>query len=151
MMAMPFRRSPCGAARATRPALLVHTGLAVAIAIGAAACGGSGGGSDAAGDTPMSEAGARGHAIAKSNGCAGCHGSDGQGGVGPTWVGLYGSEVELADDTTVVADDEYLERAISDPGADIVKGASVKMPSNDLSDEQIADVIAYIRDLSTTP
>jgi mono/diheme cytochrome c family protein len=148
-MAMRFRHSPSRAAGTTHPAFLVPAAFVVAIAIGAAACGG--GGSDGASNPPLSEAGARGHTIAKSNGCAGCHGADGQGGVGPTWVGLYGSEVELADDTTVVADDEYLTRAISDPGADIVKGASVKMPSNDLSDEQIADVVAYIRDLSTTP
>jgi cytochrome c oxidase subunit 2 len=150
-MAMRFRHRPSGLLCTTRPLRLVPAGLIVAITIVAAACGGSGGGSDAASDTPLSDAGARGHTIAKSNGCAGCHGTDGQGGVGPPWVGLYGSDVELADDTTVVADDEYLARAISDPGADIVKGASVKMPSNDLSDEQIADVIAYIRDLSTTP
>ena len=148
---MRFRPPPSGLACTTRPTRLVPAALIVAMAIVAAACGGSGGGSDAAGETPLSDAGARGHAIAKSNGCAGCHGTDGQGGVGPAWVGLYGSDVELADDTTVVADDEYLARAISDPGADIVKGASVKMPSNGLSDEQIADVIVYIRDLSTTP
>ena len=150
-MAMRFRPRPSGPLRTTRPTRLVPAGLIGAIAIVVASCGGSGGGSDAASDAPLSDAGASGHAIAKSNGCAGCHGSDGQGGVGPAWVGLYGSDVELADDTTVVADDEYLARAIKDPGADIVKGASVKMPSNGLSDEQIADVIAYIRDLSTTP
>ena len=99
----------------------------------------------------LSEDGARGQDIAKSNGCAQCHGSSGQGGVGPSWVGLYGSDVELEDGTIVVADDEYLARAISDPSADIVAGASVIMPSNGLSDDEIADVIAYIRDLSTTP
>ena len=128
-------------ARAAGPALLL------AIVAGVAACGGSGGDSD----VELSEAGARGEDISKSNGCAQCHGSSGQGGVGPAWVDLYGSDVELEDGTIVVADDEYLARAISDPSADIVAGASVIMPSNGLSDDEIADVIAYIRDLSTTP
>ena len=50
----------------------------------------------------------------------------------------------------MIADDDYLARAISDPGAEKVEGASVAMPSNGLSDEEVADVIAYIRDLDVT-
>ena len=69
----------------------------------------------------------------------------------PTFVGLYGSQVELEDGTFVTADDAYLARAISDPSAEIVKGSGVVMPPNDLSDDEIADVIAYIRDLSQEP
>lgn len=111
----------------------------------ASACGSSGDGSDVA----LSDAGARGRDISNSNGCAACHGSDGQGGAGPAWVGLYGSDRQLEDGTTVTADEAYLTRAISDPGADIVDGATVVMPGNRLSDAEIADVIAYIRDLST--
>lgn len=121
--------------------------LLLAIVAGVAACGGSGGDSDVV----LSGAGARGQDISKSNGCAQCHGSSGQGGVGPAWVDLYGSDVELEDGTIVVADDDYLARAISDPSAEIVADASVIMPSNGLSDDEISDVIAYIRDLSTTP
>jgi cytochrome c oxidase subunit 2 len=123
------------------------TGFLLALSVVAfAACGGSDGGSG--GGAELSEAGARGQTISRSNGCSGCHGTSGQGGVGPAWVGLYGSQVELDDGTTVVADEEYLARSISDPGAEKVKDASVVMPSNGLSDEEIADVIAYIRDLS---
>jgi cytochrome c oxidase subunit 2 len=129
-----------------RAARAASTWLIVALVIGVTACGDSSDGPDVA----LSEAGASGQNIATSNGCATCHGSDGQGGVGPTWVGLYGSEKELEDGTTVTADDAYLTRAIADPGAEIVKGATVVMPGNGLSDAEIADVIAYIRDLSTT-
>ena len=109
------------------------------------ACGGSG--SDGGGGG-LSAAGERGQDISRRNGCASCHGTDGQGGIGPAWVDLYGAEVELDDGTTVIADEDYLARAISDPGAEKVKDATVAMPSNGLSDEEIADVIAYIRDLS---
>jgi mono/diheme cytochrome c family protein len=124
---------------------VANVGLVTTVVVVAAACGGSSDGSDAA----LSPAGARGQDIAKSDGCTACHGSNGQGGVGPSWVGLYGSEVELEDGTTVTADDDYLTRSIADPGANIVKGSTVIMPNNGLSDAEIADVIAYIRDLST--
>ena len=93
----------------------------------------------------------RGQDVAQSNGCAACHGNSGQGGVGPAWVGLYGSDVELEDGTTVVADDDYLTRAITDPGAEIRADSNVPMPKNRLNDDQVADVVAYIRDLSGDP
>lgn len=115
-----------------------------ALAFGAAACGDDGGGSGPA----LSEAGARGKQLAASSGCAGCHGSDGQGGVGPTWQGLAGSDVELADGTTVVADEEYLVRAIVDPSADLLADFAVQMPSNNLDDAQVADIVTYITELA---
>ena len=99
-------------------------------------------------DATLSEAGERGKTIAASSGCAACHGADGQGGVGPGWVGLAGSQVELADGTFVVADDAYLDRAIRDPAAEIRAGYNLRMPTNGLSDDEIADVIAYIHELS---
>ena len=114
------------------------------LVVGAAACGDDGGG-DAA---TLSEAGRRGRQISNQNGCASCHGSDGQGGVGPTWEGLAGSEVELDDGRVVVADDEYLRRAIVDPSAERTAGYTLQMPQNQLSDSEVDDVIAYIRDLS---
>ncbi len=120
-----------------------------------AALAGCGAGSDSSssdgGSVQLSEAGQRGQEVARSNGCAGCHGTAGQGGVGPAWVDLYGSNVELKDGTRVVADDDYLARAITEPGADVVAGSSVQMPKNKLNDDQVADVIAYIRDLSGVP
>jgi cytochrome c oxidase subunit 2 len=57
--------------------------------------------------------------------------------------------VVLTDGRVVVADDEYLRRAIVDPDAEIVAGYSLKMPRNSLSDAEVDDVIAYIHDLST--
>lgn len=97
----------------------------------------------------MSDTGARGRSIAINNGCAACHGTDGQGGSGPTWQGLAGSEVELLDGTFVVADDAYLTRAITDPGDDLRAGYSLQMPENNkLTDGEIADIVAYINEIS---
>jgi cytochrome c oxidase subunit 2 len=88
--------------------------------------------------------------VSNSNGCASCHGTDGQGGAGPKWVGLAGSDVTLEDGIVVVADDDYLRRAVVDPSAEIVAGYTLKMPENSLGDDEVADVIAYIHDLGQT-
>lgn len=115
-----------------------------ALAVGATACGGGGGESG----PELSEAGARGKSLSTSSGCAGCHGANGQGGVGPTWQGLAGSERELAGGTIVIADEAYLVRAIKEPEADLLADYAVQMPRNNLDDQQVADIVAYINDLA---
>ena len=93
---------------------------------------------------------ARGRSIGRTNGCAACHGTHGEGGVGPAFTGLYGSAVTLADGSTVVADEAFLAESIRTPAASKVAGYDVDMPSNDLDDDEIAAVIAYIRALAVT-
>jgi cytochrome c oxidase subunit 2 len=110
----------------------------------AAACGGS----SRAELSPEGESGRR---IANTSGCASCHGADGSGGVGPKFIGLYGSQVTLADGSTVIADDEYLRRSITDPAAELVEGYAVIMPVSGLSDDEIEEVLAYIRELGPPP
>ena len=90
----------------------------------------------------------QGRELARTNGCAACHGSDGQGGVGPAFAGLYGSQVALADGTTVTADETFLTEKIRTPGATKVAGYDIEMPDNDLDDAQIAALVAYIRALA---
>ena len=100
------------------------------------------------GDGPsLSAAGEAGRNTMRTNGCASCHGADGQGGVGPAFQGLYGTEVELADGSTVVADDDYLYTSINEPGAQIHAGYRVPMPPNNLTDAEIAEIIDYIREI----
>jgi len=43
--------------------------------------------------------------------------------------------------------DEYLTLAIVDPGAELRAGFSLRMPSNNLTDAEIADVVAFIKTL----
>lgn len=95
----------------------------------------------------LSPAAAEGRAIAQEAGCVSCHGADGGGQVGPAWKGLAGSAVSLADGTTVLADTEYLTRAITDPDAEMVEGYTIRMPENTLSDAEVASVVAYIEEL----
>lgn len=112
----------------------------LALAIGLGACGD---------DSGLSEVAERGKNTALSNGCASCHGASGQGGVGPTWVDLAGSDRELKDGTTVVADEAYLIRSILEPNAEEVAGYTIAMPVNGLEEAQAADVVAYIEELTT--
>jgi mono/diheme cytochrome c family protein len=90
----------------------------------------------------------RGAEIAEDSGCSACHRSEA---VAPAFERLYGSTVELDDGSTVVADEEYLTRAITDPGADIVAGYAAAMPDNDLTDDEVASVVAYLRELGGSP
>lgn len=90
----------------------------------------------------------RGEALAVANGCLGCHTIDGGAGTGPTWLNLYGRQEQLADGTSVIVDDAYIHESILDPQAKIVAGyESVFMPAYDFTDEQIADIIAFIKTL----
>lgn len=121
--------------------------LAAPVVLGSvvAGCGDDGG---RATGTSLSAAAESGRDISRDEGCAACHGRDGQGGIGPTWTGLAESTVELDDGRAVTADTAYLTRAIVDPSAEKVDGYAVEMPVNDLSDAEIASVIAYIEELS---
>lgn len=51
-----------------------------------------------------------------------CHSVDGSASVGPTWKGLYLSQVKLSDGSVVAADEPYLRESISEPGAKTVDG-----------------------------
>jgi cytochrome c oxidase subunit 2 len=114
---------------------------AVAFVIGLSSCGD--------GTSNLSEVAQRGKDTALSNGCASCHGVEGQGGVGPTWIDLAGSDRELQDGTTVVADDAYLVRSILEPRVEEVVGYTIAMPANGMTEAQAADVVAYIKELTT--
>jgi len=93
----------------------------------------------------------RGKKWAAEFGCAACHSADGTQVVGPTWKGLYDHDVTLANGQTVKADEAYLKESIFNTNAKIVKGfAPGLMPQNfreRLSDDQINDIIAYIKSL----
>jgi cytochrome c oxidase subunit II len=81
-------------------------------------------------------------------GCLSCHSVDGGASAGPTWKGLFGSDVQLTDGSTVKADEAYLTESIKKPDAKIVKGFGNNMPSfANLNDKQVKDIVAYIKTL----
>lgn len=114
--------------------------LATALLLLAAGCGGDDG--DAAADlTPLQREGLE---LVREKGCQSCHGTGGSGGIAPAWTGLLGSQVELAGGSVVTVDRAYLERAITEPQADLVAGYTLRMPKVDLTDDEVDAVIAYI-------
>lgn len=90
----------------------------------------------------------RGKALVAANGCAACHSINGAAGIGPTWFGLYGRQERMTDGTVITVDDAYIHESIKAPQAKIVAGFENQlMPVYDFNDEQIADIIAYIKTL----
>jgi cytochrome c oxidase subunit 2 len=89
-----------------------------------------------------------GQLLVAANGCAACHSINGAAGIGPSWFALLNSEVELADGTSVTADDAYITESIKTPQAKIVAGfGTQQMPQYTFTDEQIANIVAYIKTL----
>jgi cytochrome c oxidase subunit 2 len=82
--------------------------------------------------------------------CVTCH-QEPDAGRGPSLRGLLGNRVELASGETVIADESYVRESILDPTAKVVKGYMPLMPTfaGQVSEEQIAKLIEYIRSLST--
>ncbi|HSR29996.1 MAG TPA: cytochrome c oxidase subunit II [Anaerolineae bacterium] len=99
------------------------------------------------GEMAPAELGAR---LVSEQGCLSCHSIDGSILVGPSWLGLYGSERQLEDGSTVVADDTYLLNAILNPGDQVVTDYPNIMPAaySFLSDEELSAVVEYIKTLN---
>jgi cytochrome c2 len=111
----------------------------------------TGGTSTAATTTTQAPAGdaANGKSLYTSLGCVGCHSLDGTKGTGPTFKGLAGSQVKLADGSTVTADDAYITESIADPDKQVVQGfqpgiMSAVIKPGAVSDQDIRDLVAYI-------
>jgi cytochrome c oxidase subunit 2 len=88
----------------------------------------------------------RGLAVANANACTACHTLNGARGIGPSWVGIYGSTQKLADGSTALVDDAYLE-----PAAQIVEGFDNVMVPAPVTEAQVMDIIALIKELQDGP
>jgi mono/diheme cytochrome c family protein len=122
--------------------------LAAAAAPAPAAVGAQAGESEP--DSEHADPAAEGAQLVKDVGCTACHSTGTNTLVGPGWGGVYGSNVELSDGSTVKADDAYIEESMVNPNAKVVKGfAQGLMPSYAalLTEEQRKAIVAYIRTL----
>lgn len=80
-------------------------------------------------------------------GCHACHG-DTDSEVAPTLEGVWGSEVTLSDGRTVVVDEVYVRKSLTDPSADIVDGFEPRMPTFTLTDSEVDRLVDYVRSRS---
>lgn len=88
---------------------------------------------------------------AQTYGCVVCHSVNGNEGVGPTWLDLFGHEVSLNDGSVVTADEAYLHLSIFEPNAQIVAGFQGGIMPQDFTEKltelQIQQIIAFIMSL----
>ena len=96
----------------------------------------------------LSASAANGLKLAQNNGCASCHGSDFGGGTGPTWQGIIGNTVAFKGGESGIIDRAYLIESIKYPEKKKHVGYSVVMPTNNLTDAEISDIVDYIEALS---
>jgi cytochrome c oxidase subunit 2 len=91
---------------------------------------------------------AQGRELSQARGCLACHSIDGAASIGPTWKNLYGKTETLIGGATVVVDDAYLQKSITEPNAQVVQGFQPLMPPATFNEQEMSAVIAYIKELS---
>jgi cytochrome c oxidase subunit 2 len=84
-------------------------------------------------------------------GCGACHKTDGSSQVAPTWKGLFGKQekvIENGKEITITVDEKYINESIKTPQQKLTVGfEKTPMPVFPLTDEEIAQVTAFIRTL----
>lgn len=82
-------------------------------------------------------------------GCNTCH-QDRDTVVAPSLRGLFGSQVQLADGRTIVADEDYIRTQVLDPGNMVTVGFQPVMPTfrGQVTEEEILQLIGYIQSLA---
>ena len=82
-------------------------------------------------------------------GCNACHSIDGSQLVGPTWLGLYGTEEALEGGGTATVDEAYIVESIKEPNARITKGFTAGlMPATlGVTDDEILHIVEYMKTL----
>jgi cytochrome c oxidase subunit 2 len=89
-----------------------------------------------------------GYKLMDANLCLACHSTDGQAGIGPTLKGVYGRTEKLKDGSTVTVDDAFIHAKILHPEARIITGTyEQEMPKTDLTDQEIDQIIDYLKTL----
>src|SRR5437762_6657119 len=87
--------------------------------------------------------------------CVACHTADGSAGAGPTWKGLFGSQVPLDNGQTVPGDEAYIRESILQPDAKthkgfakgVMAGTVTQFESQIQSGSNLDALLAYIKSL----
>ncbi len=90
--------------------------------------------------------------LLQTKGCTACHSTDGSQMIGPTFKKIFGKQVTVlveGKEKNLVADEDYLRRAILHPQMEIVKGYNPLMPSQEgqISEEELMTIIQYLKEL----
>ncbi|MCM2269496.1 MAG: cytochrome c oxidase subunit II [Thermoanaerobaculia bacterium] len=89
----------------------------------------------------------QGRKIYERLGCEECHAAGSE--LAPSLAGLFGRDVQLANGTTVRADETYLRESILDPDAKLVAGYDAAMSSyrGQAGEEELLALIGYLKSL----
>ena len=95
---------------------------------------------------------AQGAARFREYGCSGCHGPSASVHA-PKLEGLFGRPVQLADGSTVVADERYIRDSVLLPDKEIVAGYAPIMPSfrGQIGEDELQQLIEYIKSMRDAP
>ena len=87
-----------------------------------------------------------GEKVFATKGCNGCHTVDGTPKLGPTFKGVYG-RTEQTDKGPITVDDAYIAESVATPTAKVVTGFPPVMPPIPLTDQELKDLIDYLKTL----
>lgn len=96
----------------------------------------------------------QGLAVLKKNGCNACHSQDGSKLVGPSYLGGWGNTrtvVTGREEREVTMNEEYVQRSIYDPNADVVKGFNKGLMlsyEGMVSEEEVKLIVEYLKELN---
>lgn len=94
-----------------------------------------------------------GYTLIKAKGCIGCHSTDGSKIVGPSFKGMFGISRTVETESgekEVIADEEYLKKAIYQPNDEIVKGFTKGMMqpyTETVSEDELKTIIEYFKEI----
>lgn len=88
--------------------------------------------------------------LAADKGCIACHSLDGSAGIGPSWMGNYGSLRKFTDGTAQIPDAQYYKKSMLDPAAQVLVGFQNIMLPATLTETEINQFIALMQELTRT-
>lgn len=77
--------------------------------------------------------------------CISCHSLDGALGAGPSFKGLFGKKGKLQDGTVYEGNEAYITESIKDPTSKVVESFTPSMPAGLLNDEEIKDMLEFLK------
>jgi cytochrome c oxidase subunit 2 len=92
---------------------------------------------------------AAGQQLFQTLGCTSCHGTNGEGGRGPTLAGIFGQKTQLQTGESQTVDEAYIRESITNPQAKLVAGFGAIMPTfqGQVSEDQLVQLVAFIKSL----
>src|SRR6202167_865150 len=104
----------------------------------------------ASGSTSGASLAQNGERLFASLGCSSCHSGEATA-RGPNLAQVYGSQLQMADGSTVTANDAFPREAILNPSTRVTAGYAAIMPTyqGQVSEEGLIDLVEYIKNLNS--